>query len=261
RRQGHLPPGRHPAPRHHPPGPGHLPREGVLHLRVPGQHRHRVPAPDRRPGRGARVPAARRPGRLPGDRLGAQLPDARGRLVSPDLYPFEGRSLDLRGLRYHYLDEGAGEPLVLLHGNPTWSFFYRDLIRGLRDRYRLIAPDHIGCGLSDKPGDDRYSYTLQSRVDDLDALLAHLGLREGLTLVLHDWGGVVGMAGAARQPDRVRRLVVLNTAAFRLPAGRRLPWQLRLVRDTPLGPLLVRGLGVFSWGLVRFCSVKPLPAA
>jgi haloalkane dehalogenase len=149
----------------------------------------------------------------------------------------------------------------MVHGNPTWSFFFRDLIAGLRDRWRVIAPDHIGCGHSDKPGDDRYAYTLQSRIDDLDALLEHLGLRENITLVLHDWGGMIGIAWAARHPERVRRLVVLNTAAFLPPAGKKLPWQLWLVRNTPLGPLLVRGLGAFSWGLVRFCSVKPLPGA
>jgi haloalkane dehalogenase len=182
-------------------------------------------------------------------------------MVSPDLYPFEGRFLDRGGVRLHYLDEGRGDPVVMLHGNPTWSFFYRDLILGLRDRCRVIAPDHIGCGLSDKPGDDRYAYTLQSRVEDLDALLEHLGLREDLTLVLHDWGGMIGMAWASRHPERVRRLVVLNTAAFLPAPPKRLPWQLRLVRNTPLGPPLARGLGLFSWGLVRFCSVRPLAPA
>ena len=72
------------------------------------------------------------------------------------LYPFEGKILDLDGLRYHYLDEGDGPPVVIVHGNPTWSFYYRDLVRGLRERYRIIVPDHIGCGLSDKPDDSRY---------------------------------------------------------------------------------------------------------
>jgi haloalkane dehalogenase len=100
----------------------------------------------------------------------------------------------------------------MLHGNPTWSFFYRDLIRGLSDDYRTVAPDHVGCGLSDKPGDDRYDYTLSRRVDDLEALLEHLALREGLTLVLHDWGGLIGLAYAHRHPERIKRLVVLNTA-------------------------------------------------
>src|SRR5579885_1237969 len=167
------------------------------------------------------------------------------------LYPFTSRFFLLPGnLRYHYLDEGAGDPVVMLHGNPTWSFFYRDLVCGLRDRCRAIVPDHIGCGLSDKPDDRHYDYTLRRRVDDLEVLLEHLGLRGDLTLVLHDWGGMIGMAYASRHPERVRRLVVLNTAAFGLPAGKRLPGSLWLCRNTPAGPLLVRGLGAFSRGAV-----------
>jgi haloalkane dehalogenase len=177
------------------------------------------------------------------------------------LLPFAGHFLDLGGLRYHYLDEGRGEPVVMLHGNPTWSFFYRHLAAGLCDAWRVVVPDHIGCGLSDKPDDRRYPYTLRRRVDDLEALLGHLGLVEDLTLVLHDWGGMIGLAYASRHPERVRRLVVLNTAAFRLPAGKRLPWSLWLCRNTPLGPLLVRGLGAFSRGAVRLCCRRPLPPA
>ena len=84
--------------------------------------------------------------------------------VPQSLYPFESHFHDLGGLRYHYLDEGEGregcEPVVMLHGNPTWSFYYRDLIRSLRDRHRVIAPDHIGCGYSDKPSDDKFIYAL-----------------------------------------------------------------------------------------------------
>jgi haloalkane dehalogenase len=162
-------------------------------------------------------------------------------------------------LRYHYLDEGRGEPLVMLHGNPTWSFFYRNLVLGLRDGYRTIVPDHIGCGLSDKPDDARYEYSLRQRVADLETLLDHLELRDNLTLVLHDWGGMIGMAFAHRHPERIKRLVILNTAAFSLPPGKRLPWSLRLCRNSILGPLLVRGLNAFSRGAVRYCVCKPLP--
>jgi haloalkane dehalogenase len=177
------------------------------------------------------------------------------------LYPFAGHYLDLGGgLRYHYLDEGQGRPVVMLHGNPTWSFYYRDLVGALRDHYRAVVPDHVGCGRSDKPGDDRYDYTLRSRVRDLEALLEHLGLREDLTLVLHDWGGMIGMAFASRHPGWVKRLVVLNTAAFLLPAGKRLPWSLWLCRNTPAGPLLVRGLNAFCRGAARACCRRPLPA-
>jgi pimeloyl-ACP methyl ester carboxylesterase len=167
--------------------------------------------------------------------------------VPHQLYPFEGHVLDLDGLRYHYLDEGEGEPLVMVHGNPSWSFYYRNLVAGLKDRYRCIVPDHIGCGLSDKPSDDRYDYHLEQRVDDLEALLESLGLTENITLVLHDWGGMIGMAWAHRHPEAVGRLVLLNTGAFHLPAGKSVPWQLRLTR-TPLGTVLVRGFNAFSRG-------------
>jgi haloalkane dehalogenase len=175
------------------------------------------------------------------------------------LYPFDSRYLDLGGISYHYLDEGQGDPVVMLHGNPTWSFFFRDLVRGLRDSCRAVVPDHVGCGLSDKPRDARYDYTLSRRVADLEALLDHLRLTSGLTLVLHDWGGMIGMAFAHRHPERIRRLVVLNTACFRPPAGKHLPWSLRLCRAPLLGPLLVRGLGVFSAAAVRWCAARPLP--
>jgi pimeloyl-ACP methyl ester carboxylesterase len=173
-------------------------------------------------------------------------------------YPFASHYLDLGGLRYHYLDEGRGEPLVMLHGNPTWSFYYRNLVFDLRDRYRTIVPDHIGCGLSDKPDDSRYEYSLRQRVADLEALLDHLELRDNLTLVLHDWGGMIGMAFAHRHPERIKRLVLLNTAAFPMPAGKRLPRSIGWCRNPLVGPLLVRGLNAFSRGAVYYCVRKPL---
>lgn len=176
------------------------------------------------------------------------------------LYPFASHFLDRRGLRYHYLDEGTGDAVVMVHGNPTWSFFYRDLILALRDRCRVVVPDHIGCGLSDKPGDDRYTYRLASRVDDLAALLDHLRIDRGVTLVLHDWGGAIGMAWAARHPERVARLVILNTAAFPLPKTKPLPWPLRIVRNLlPMG-WLVQGLNAFAWVAVHVASKSGLSA-
>jgi pimeloyl-ACP methyl ester carboxylesterase len=167
-----------------------------------------------------------------------------------------GRDFDRGGLRLHYLDEGRGEPVVMLHGNPSWSFYYRKLVEALNDSYRVIVPDQIGCGLSDKPDDSRYDYTLESRVADLEALLADLGIDTGITLVLHDWGGMIGMIYATRYPERIARLVVLNTAAFHLPRSKRLPWQLRVIRDTPIGPWLVRGLNAFARGATRYCVTK-----
>ncbi len=163
-------------------------------------------------------------------------------------YPFTGKRLDLGGLGYHYLEEGAGAPVVMLHGNPSWSFYYRNLVMTLRDRYRCIVPDHIGCGLSDKPDDNRYDYTLSRRVDDLELLLDTLGVMENITLVVHDWGGMIGMAFAVRHPERIARLVILNTGAFHLPESKPFPLGLRICRDTVLGTLLVRGCNAFSVG-------------
>ena len=176
------------------------------------------------------------------------------------LYPFESRYLDRGGVRYHYLDEGAGEPVVMVHGNPTWSFYFRELVRGLRDSYRCVVLDHIGCGLSDKPGDRRYEYVLERRVDDLEALLDHLGLDRRVTLVLHDWGGMIGIACALRRPKRIARLVVMNTAAFLLPASKSLPWRLWALHGrNPLASLLVRGLNLFAWGATFMATAKGLP--
>ncbi|MBI5597817.1 MAG: alpha/beta fold hydrolase [Elusimicrobia bacterium] len=170
-------------------------------------------------------------------------------------YPFKSRFLDIAGHRLHYIDEGSGEPVVFVHGNPSWSFLYRGLVSALSPAYRCVALDHIGMGLSDKPGDDRYDYTLERRVADLDALLRHLSLTKGLTLVLHDWGGMIGMSYAVRHPERISRIVLANTAAFMMPPGGLLPWQLALARSA-LGALLVRGFNAFSAGAARFCVTK-----
>lgn len=156
------------------------------------------------------------------------------------LYPFRSHELSLDGHRYHYLDEGSGETLLLVHGNPTWSFYWRNLLLGLRDRYRLVAVDHLGCGLSDKPAD--YPYCLAQHVQNLTRLLGELDLRQ-VTLVAHDWGGAIGLGAATAEPDRFARLVLLNTAAFR---SRRIPWRIRLCRAPLLGAWAVRGWNAFA---------------
>jgi cis-3-alkyl-4-acyloxetan-2-one decarboxylase len=172
------------------------------------------------------------------------------------------RDFDRDGLRMHYIDEGSGDPVVMLHGNPTWSFMYRHLVAALRDSNRVIVPDHIGCGLSDKPDDSRYTYTLANRVDDLERLLHHLGLERDLTLVLHDWGGMIGMVYAARHPERISRLIVTNTAAFHKPAAKRLPRALAICRTGALGALLVQGFNAFCIGTALIgCKKLPMPRA
>jgi haloalkane dehalogenase len=170
-------------------------------------------------------------------------------------YPFASKYFDQNGFRQHYLDEGSGDPVVMVHGNPTWSFYYRRLAADLRRDHRVIVPDHVGCGLSDKPQTQEYPYTLERRVDDLDRLLAHCGLERNVTLVVHDWGGMIAMAWAERHPEKIARLVILNTAAFHLPEGKAVPWQLKLAR-TPLGTVLVRGLNAFCRGAASDCVTR-----
>jgi haloalkane dehalogenase len=177
------------------------------------------------------------------------------REIPEHLYPFESHWLELDGLRLHYLDEGEGEPVVAVHGNPTWSFYYRNLVQELREGYRVIVPDHIGCGFSDKPGDETYDYTLGRRIDDFGRLMEDRDL-DGINLVVHDWGGMIALAWAVHHPDRIRRLVILNTAAFGLPKGQSFPWQLWLVRETALGPFMVRGLNAFARGATHVACTR-----
>jgi len=141
-------------------------------------------------------------------------------------YPATTQRFEVRpGLSMNYVDEGPrdGEVVVMLHGNPSWSYLWRHLVNGLSDKYRCIAPDHIGMGLSDKPDDSRYDYTLQSRVDDITALLDHLGITGPITLAVHDWGGMIGFGWALGHHAQVKRLVITNTAAFPLPAEKPMP--------------------------------------
>lgn len=166
------------------------------------------------------------------------------------LFPFETRRFDRGdGVRMAYVDQGAGDPVLMVHGNPTWSFYYRDLAKTLlASGHRVIIPDHVGMGLSDKPGDGRYDYSLKSRVDDLERLMAAVNPGP-VTLVVHDWGGPIGFCWALRDLARVKAVVILNTSGFVPASGYALPWQIALAR-TPLGPLLIRGLNKFITGLL-----------
>ena len=138
------------------------------------------------------------------------------------LYPFESHELLLDGHRYHYLDEGQGDVLLLVHGNPTWSFYWRNLVVALRQRYRVVVVDHIGCGLSDKPR--QYHYRLSQHIQNLARLVRQLDLR-AITLLAHDWGGAIGIGAALAEPDRYARFVMFNTAAYR---SKRMPLRIRI---------------------------------
>jgi haloalkane dehalogenase len=125
-----------------------------------------------------------------------------------DLYPFESRWFDSSAGRMHYVDEGEGPPLLLCHGNPTWSFLYRHIVRALRDRFRCVAVDYLGFGLSDRP--EGYGYTIEEHARTVGELVDHLGL-DGFVLMGQDWGGPIGSAVAVERADRVRGVVFGNT--------------------------------------------------
>jgi haloalkane dehalogenase len=125
-----------------------------------------------------------------------------------DLYPFESRWFESPAGRVHYIDEGSGAPILFLHGNPTWSFLYRDIVLRLRDRFRCVAVDYLGFGLSDRP--TSYGYTAQEHADVVGGLVDDLGL-EGFVLMGQDWGGPIGLTIATERSERVRGLVLGNT--------------------------------------------------
>lgn len=155
-------------------------------------------------------------------------------------YPFPSKFFDLDGLRYHYVDEGRGETLLCVHGNPTWSFAWRNFIKDLSRNYRVVAIDHIGCGFSDKP--QSYPYRLAKHVDNLSRFIAGLDLKN-ITLLAHDWGGSIGLGAAEASPARFARFVLFNTAAFR---SQRMPRRIAVCRWPIVGPLGVRGLNLFA---------------
>lgn len=129
----------------------------------------------------------------------------------------------------------------MIHGNPTWSFYFRNLISTLKKDHRVIAIDHIGCGLSDKP--QNYPYTLRQHMDNVVSLLEALNI-ETFSLVLHDWGGAIGMGVAAEYPDKVEKIVVMNTAAF---CSSRIPLRIQICRIPILGEIIVRLFNGFAW--------------
>jgi haloalkane dehalogenase len=168
-------------------------------------------------------------------------------------YPFTPKSFTTAaGVRLSYLDEGprTADAVLMLHGNPTWSFYFRRLVSALSTTRRCIAPDHIGMGLSEKPAD--YDYSLATRVRDVAALVASLGLKR-VDLVVHDWGGAIGFGFAASHPELINRLVVLNTAAFASP---RIPGRIAVCKAPVIGPLLVRGMNGFAGPATRMAMAR-----
>ena len=135
------------------------------------------------------------------------------------LYPFASHYMEFEGgVRMHYVDEGTSGPhdrcIVAVHGNPTWSFYYRSIIEAMRPSHRALAVDHIGCGMSDKP--QKYPYCLATHTANLVRWIEALDLRN-IVMVVHDWGGAIGLGAAIECRDRIAGLVVLNTGAFPPP--------------------------------------------
>lgn len=172
------------------------------------------------------------------------------------LYPFEPKRFATAGGEMSYLDEGprSDEAVLMVHGNPTWSFFYRDVVKALRGEMRCIVPDHIGCGFSAKP--QEWDYTLPNHIANLRALIDSLGLKR-VHLVVHDWGGPIGLGTMLPQAEKLGRVVILNTAAF---ADTVVPARIRLCRAPLIGEALVRGLNGFAWPATWMAVSRPLPA-
>jgi pimeloyl-ACP methyl ester carboxylesterase len=166
-------------------------------------------------------------------------------------YPFESKFIELdSGHRLHYVDEGSGDVLLCVHGNPTWSFAWRSVVREFSATHRVIAIDHLGCGLSDKPQD--YDYCLANHIANLQALIEKLDLRN-ITLLAHDWGGAIGMGTAGRMPERFARFVLFNTGAFR---SKLIPLRIAVCRIPFFGTFALRGLNAFSRAAITMAVEK-----
>ena len=180
--------------------------------------------------------------------------------VSDSLFPFEPHyHTQSGGHRMHYLDEGPveGQPVVMVHGNPTWSFYYREVVKALSDSHRCLVPDHVGMGLSDRPSDEHYHYTYASRIEDLGHWLDEVEPERPVDIVAHDWGGAIAMAWAVKRPERVRRIVLLNTWAFTIPPEESLPFGLKFCR-TRIGAFAINRFNAFAGLAVRLATTNTL---
>lgn len=168
-------------------------------------------------------------------------------------YPFAPHYLNVGAGRMHYVDEGSGSPVLMVHGNPTWSFLYRHLIKQLRPRHRCVAPDHLGFGLSDKPSE--WTYLPEDHARNLAALVEALGLK-GITLVVHDWGGPIGLSYALENPENVERIIVMNSWAW--PVNRD-PYYIAFssFMGGPLGRFLIRRYNFFARVIMRKAFGNP----
>jgi len=171
-----------------------------------------------------------------------------------EIYPFTPQRFETGAGAMSYLDEGprSEEAVLMVHGNPTWSFFYRNVVLALRGKMRCIVPDHLGCGLADKP--QAYDYTLSNHIKNLSGLIESLQLKK-IHLIVHDWGGPIGLGTMLPQGDKLGRVVILNTAAF---ADTVIPPSIRFCRIPLIGEIAVRGFNGFAWPATWMAVTKPL---
>lgn len=171
------------------------------------------------------------------------------------VYPFRSHFLNLGENNLHYVDEGEGQPILMLHGNPTWSFYYRNLVQTFSPKFRTIVPDHMGCGMSDKP--QNYDYSLETHIQNAYKLIKFLDLKK-IILVVHDWGGAIGFGLVTRYPELFDRIVILNTAAY---PSEHIPRRINLLRQGKFGEWLTRKLNLFAWPATFMTTEKTLPKA
>lgn len=179
-----------------------------------------------------------------------------------ELFPYQRRTVGVPGGEYAFLDEGTGPPVVMVHGNPSWSFYFRSLVAALPAAgYRALAPDHLGMGRSAKPPRREYRNTLDNRIADFTSWMDAVCPTGPVILVVHDWGGAIALAWAVARPERVRELILMNTAAFPLPAGKTVPLALRAARLPLLGDVAVRYANAFARGAATLGVRKRMPDA
>lgn len=171
------------------------------------------------------------------------------------VYPFQSHFLQLGENNLHYVDEGTGKPILMLHGNPTWSFYYRNLVQTFSTKFRCVVPDHMGCGLSDKP--QSYDYSLENHIQNAYKLIKFLDLKD-IILIVHDWGGAIGFGLVTRYPELFDRIVILNTAAY---PSEHIPQRINLLRQGKFGEWLTRKFNLFAWPATFMTTEKKLPRA
>lgn len=179
-------------------------------------------------------------------------------LNAKEALPFKPKSFLLnqqsepKALKLNYIDEGKGDVLICVHGNPTWSFYFRNVVKHFRSKMRVIALDHLGCGLSDRPQD--YEYSLHNHIQNFEALIDGLKVKKA-SLLLHDWGGAIGMGYAVKHPEKIDKITVMNSAAF---LSRDIPKRISICKTPVLGEMLMRRFNAFALAAAYMATSKGL---